>query len=84
MVSYEELRDARRKAIGAKQTLKALEKGIALDVYIANDAEEHVVRPIRELAKSKGVPTIPVESMALLGKICGIEVGAAAATRLKE
>lgn len=68
-----------KKVVGAKQTMKALEKGIAKVVYIATDADEPVVRPIREYCASKGIELVVVESMATLGKLCGIQVGASTA-----
>ena len=58
-MSHDELRMARRKAVGTKQTIKALERGVL------------------ELCKANGVEIIYVDTMAQLGKACGIEVGAA-------
>lgn len=82
-MSLEELKMAKHKVIGVKQTLKAVEKGEAERVYIADDAEERVVKDLKALCEAKGVPIHRVESMALLGKTCKIEVGAAAAALLK-
>lgn len=79
----ERLRAAKRLAVGVKQTLKAVQAGTARVVYIASDAEERVVRPLRaELAKG-GLETVTVESMQRLGRMCGIDVGAAAAAILE-
>lgn len=71
------------KAIGAKQATKAVEKGMASLMYIAEDADTRVTGPIRELCDSKGVAIEMVPSMGDLGKACGIEVGAAAVAILK-
>jgi large subunit ribosomal protein L7A len=75
----EQLRLARKKTIGTKQTLKALEKNIAQTVFVAKDADEHVTRDVVRLAREKGIPLVFAEAMLALGKACGIEVGAAAA-----
>ncbi|MBE3574778.1 MAG: ribosomal L7Ae/L30e/S12e/Gadd45 family protein [Firmicutes bacterium] len=83
-MSLEELRQARHKTVGIKQTLKAVEAGQAEEVYLAADAEEWLVRPLREKCQEREVPVIPVPSMNALGQACGIEVGAAAAARLRQ
>ncbi len=75
----EQIKDARRKVVGTKQTLKALEKGEALVVYVAEDAEEKVSRPVVALCEARGVELRFVGSMLELGKMCGIKVKAATA-----
>ncbi|HEY8346874.1 MAG TPA: ribosomal L7Ae/L30e/S12e/Gadd45 family protein [Symbiobacteriaceae bacterium] len=82
-MSLERLKAARKKTVGTKQTVKALEKGKTRVVYVARDAEEHVTRDVIQLAREKGLELIMVDSMAALGKACGIEVGAAAAAILE-
>ena len=79
---YEQLLLANKKIVGAKQTLKSLKtaepKGIK-SIFIARDADKHITEPIVNLCSTKGVPVTEVDSMQLLGKACGIEVGCAAA-----
>lgn len=75
----ERLRTARKKTIGTKQTLKAMEKNSTRLVFVARDAEEYIVREVVKTASEKGIELEMVDSMAALGKACGIEVGAAAA-----
>ncbi|MFO7953030.1 MAG: ribosomal L7Ae/L30e/S12e/Gadd45 family protein [Bacillota bacterium] len=75
----ERLRKARGKVVGTKQTIKALEKGEALQVYIAGDADEKVIRPVVSLCGEKEVEPLYVDSMGELGKMCGIKVKAASA-----
>lgn len=72
-----------RKVVGAKQTLKAIEAGEAELVYFAQDADEHVIGPIRRECEASGVDIVEVESMTMLGKACSIEVGAAVASVIK-
>lgn len=67
------------KVVGMKQTMKALEKGLAKAVYIAEDADERVVRQVIDFAKDQGLPVISVETMIQLGKECNIQVKTATA-----
>ncbi len=79
----ERLKNARSKVAGMKQTMKALEKGEALTVFIARDAEEKIVRPVEALCEAKGVEVHYVDTMQELGKLCGIKVKAATAAILE-
>ena len=81
-MSHSELKMARHKAIGTKQTIKALERGEAKTVYVARDADEKVTTKVLELCRNNGIEIIYVDTMAQLGKACGIEVGAASVTIL--
>lgn len=78
----ERLKIARKKTIGTKQTLKAMEKNATRLVFVARDAAEHITRDVVKTANDRGLELIYVDSMAALGKACGIEVGAAAAAIL--
>jgi len=78
-MSCEELRLAKRRTVGTKQTAKALDRGTARVVFVARDAEEHVVRGIVRACQERSVRLVYVDSMADLGRACGIEVGAATA-----
>jgi large subunit ribosomal protein L7A len=71
------------KVIGAKQVVKAVEKGVASLVYLAEDADTRVTTPVRELCVRTGVVVETVPNMTDLGKACGIEVGAAAVALLR-
>lgn len=84
MLSCAKLASARQKTVGTKQTLKALEKGIAKVVYIAEDAEHHVVEPVIGICEAKDIPIVRVDSMKLLGEICAIDVGCATASIIEE
>ncbi len=82
-MSYEKVTQAENVVIGTKQTIKALEQGNAIEVIIANDADARVVNKVQLLAQKKGVPITTVDSMKKLGKVCGIDVGAATVTLTK-
>jgi large subunit ribosomal protein L7A len=73
------LMQARRKTVGTKQTQKAVEKGQALVVYVARDAEEKVTAPLIGLCEAKDIEVVFVDKMQELGEACGIKVGAASA-----
>ncbi|SDF74581.1 L7Ae/L30e/S12e/Gadd45 family ribosomal protein [Sporomusa acidovorans] len=72
-----------KKAIGAKQAARAVEKGLAARVYLADDADRRVVAPLAGLCSQKGIQVKTGLTMAELGKACGIEVAAAAVALLK-
>ncbi|MFZ5634534.1 MAG: ribosomal L7Ae/L30e/S12e/Gadd45 family protein [Bacillota bacterium] len=83
-MSLERLSRARKKVIGSKQTLKAIDRNQAKVVYLAKNAERHVTDPIIKACSGKSVPVVYVESMQALGKACGIEVGCAATAVVEE
>lgn len=72
-----------KKTVGIKQTVKAVETGSAMVVFIAKDADERVIGKLRELCQTNIVEVVFAENMKLLGKACGVDVGAAAACTLK-
>lgn len=76
---FQRLTNARQKSVGAKQTIKAIDKGDALVVYIASDAEQHVTEPIIKRCAAKGIQIVKVDNMKNLGKACKIDVRCAVA-----
>ena len=68
-----------RVVVGAKQLRKALQKGVARCVYLAQNADHAITEPLEALCRNGGVSVMYVATMAELGRVCGIEVGAAAA-----
>lgn len=79
----EQLLDHRMRVVGRKQVLRALSKDEATEVFLARDGDPFIAREIREAAGKAGVPVTDAESMAQLGRACGIEVGASVAASLK-
>lgn len=71
------------KVVGIKQCLKALENGNVDCVFIADDADEKLLRSIKEACSTKSIELVSIESKKALGKACGIEVGSAVACVLK-
>ena len=81
-MSLDTLKNA-KKTIGVKQVTKAVEKDLAMTIYIAQDAEERLVEQLWTLCSEKNIPVDKTPTMAELGKACSIEVGAAAVAVLK-
>ena len=74
--------NGRKAVVGSKQLKKALRAGRAAYVYLAEDADPAVTEPLAELCGELHIQITWVRSMAELGRVCGIEVGAAAAAVL--
>jgi large subunit ribosomal protein L7A len=72
------------KAIGIKQTLKAVESKTAVKVFIAKDADEKITGNLKELCRANEIEIVYVDTMKQLGKTVGIEVGASAACILRQ
>ena len=65
--------------VGAKQLKKAVKAGRVRYVFLAENADPAVTEPLEELCTANHIQITWVPSMAELGRVCGIEVGAAAA-----
>ncbi len=82
-MTHEELSDAARRVVGAKQVIRALEEGRVQEAYVAKDADLTLTQRVVDRCYAKGVPCREVETMRALGRLCGIEVKAAAAALLR-
>ncbi|MCL4494524.1 MAG: ribosomal L7Ae/L30e/S12e/Gadd45 family protein [Firmicutes bacterium] len=80
----EGLKNRRRRVVGVRETLKRIAHGTAIGVFVAKDADPRVVEDVVSQSKDRGVPLEYVDSMDELGRLCGIEVGAACAALLPE
>lgn len=79
--ALEVARDTGRVKKGTNETTKAIERGNATLVYIAEDVQpEEVVMHLPDLADEKDVPFIFVEAQEDVGRAAGLEVGSAAAS----
>ncbi|AKA71405.1 ribosomal L7Ae/L30e/S12e/Gadd45 family protein [Clostridium scatologenes] len=72
------------KVVGVKQTIKAIKAGTIKTVYIAKDADDKFIQPVRLLVEEESLELVYIDSMKELGKLCGIDVGAATAAVLKD
>ena len=64
--------------VGTKQLKKAVKAGRAKYVFLAENADPAVTEPLEALCTANHIQITWVPSMAELGRVCGIEVGAAA------
>ena len=68
--------------VGARQLRKAVKAGRVRYVFLAENADPAVTEPLEALCTANHIQITWVPSMAELGRVCGIEVGAAAAAVL--
>ena len=72
------------RAIGLKQSLKAIRYGFAETVYLASDASENIVDSVMDVCREMNVSQINREhTMTQLGEFADIDVGAAVLVVLK-
>ena len=74
--------ETEHKVVGVKQSRKAIQRGEARVVFVAEDADPQVTDPILDLCGSVGVPVHNVAHMRELGAACGIHLGCAVAAVL--
>lgn len=82
-MTIELLKQANKRVVGNKQTEKAIQKGTAKTVYIAEDADARIVKPLIDACQEGKIAIEKIATMQELGKACGIHVGAASAAILK-
>ncbi|MEH7386605.1 50S ribosomal protein L7ae-like protein [Bacillus sp. JJ1521] len=75
-MSYEKVSQAKKIIIGTKQTVKAIQTDMVVEIVVAEDADRRVINKVLQLAEEQQIPISKVDSMKKLGKACGIEVGA--------
>ena len=75
-MSYEKVKQAKKTIIGTKQAVKAMNKGLVKEVYIALDVEERIIELARRTAQENNVSISYVKSKVDLGKACGLRLGA--------
>jgi large subunit ribosomal protein L7A len=73
-----------KKVVGIKQSIKVMKNNEAKAVYVANDADSRLIAPVINLAQEISLEINYVNTMKDLGKLCGIDVGAATAVLLKD
>ncbi|WP_439026364.1 50S ribosomal protein L7Ae [Haloarchaeobius sp. DT45] len=78
--ALEVARDTGSVKKGTNETTKAVERGNASIVYVAEDVSpEEIVMHLPELANEKGIPVVFIETQDDVGHAAGLEVGSAAA-----
>lgn len=76
------LKEAQQKVTGFKQSLKAVENGSAVLLYIAQDSAPNIQLPLLEMCTARHIPVVKVKTMVELGRVCEIQVGASVAAIL--
>lgn len=79
-----EIPGERKIVVGVKQTMRMIEQRCVSEIFIADDADFYVTRPVVEAGVAAGIPITTVDSKKELGHICGIDIGAATACVLTE
>lgn len=82
MKMLEDLKTGKR-LVGLKQSTRAVSEGKAVAAFVACDAQDAVKEPFVALCKQQGVCVEWVDTMAHLGRVCGIELGAAVAVLIR-
>ncbi len=72
-----------KKAVGLKQSLKALQNSEVKTVIIAKDADERIIEEVKDVCDKNEIEVIYVDEMKKLGKACNIDVGASVVCILK-
>ena len=71
------------RIVGMKQVLRALEADEVAAVYLADDAETRIRERVEAACAAHAVEVRHVPSMRELGRMCGIDVGAACAGEMR-
>ena len=79
----ENLKAAAKKAVGTKAVLRALTNKEAACVFVASDIDTFLYQKVTRACAEAAVPVHKVESNKELGKVCGLNIGCAAAAVLK-
>ncbi len=82
-MDVERLKAATQRAVGTNQTARAISRGQARIIFVAQDADRRVVEPVLRAARERGLQVVEIPSMTALGRACGIAVGAATAAILE-
>jgi large subunit ribosomal protein L7A len=82
-VSYEKVKQAKQVVTGTKQTRKAIERGQASLVILAQDADHALTQSLQVVCEKNNVAYTYVPSMRELGKASGIQVGTATVAIIK-
>ncbi len=70
--------------IGLKASMRAVKEGCVSKLFVAEDAQKNLTQPLVALAEASYIDTEYIASMKALGRLCQIDVGAAAAVIIKK
>lgn len=69
--------------VGLKQSKKAVSNGEATKIYLAHDADRNIKETFEKLCRKAKIEADSTYSLAQLGELCSIDVGAAVVAVLK-
>ncbi len=72
-----------KKTVGTRTTIRAIEAGDALHVFVADDADLFITRRVTELCAERKIDYTRVETMKKLGEYCGVNVKTACCALIK-
>jgi large subunit ribosomal protein L7A len=80
-----DLKTKKKKIIGLKQTLRAIQQNKPCVVYLANDVDEHIMKKVKTASAGKDVKIVITQvGRKELGRICQIDVSAAVVALVQE
>ena len=82
-MTLESLETAGRRVVGARQVIRAMEEGRVQEAYVARDADLTLTQRVVDRCYRQNIPCREVATMRELGRMCGIDVRAAAAALLR-
>lgn len=71
---------SKEKVTGVKQARRAIRDGLALQVFLALDADPALTEALAEQCLGREIPVVRQYTMRELGQAAGIQVGAAVVT----
>jgi large subunit ribosomal protein L7A len=71
------------RVVGVRQTMRCVTADSAKMVFLASDAAPGMTGPVAKAAADAGVPVQWVDTMEKLGRLCRLQVSAAAAALRK-
>ncbi|MDE6879733.1 MAG: ribosomal L7Ae/L30e/S12e/Gadd45 family protein [Oscillospiraceae bacterium] len=74
---------AKEKVTGMKQAGRAIQAGLARQVFLACDADPALTGPLLALCRQRDIPVCSQYAMGELGQAAGIQVGAAVVVLLE-
>ncbi|MGE5496229.1 MAG: L7Ae/L30e/S12e/Gadd45 family ribosomal protein [Burkholderiales bacterium] len=82
-MSLQILGDSDKRVVGLKQVQRFARLGKLEKIFIAKDADEHIIEKLLALCGKHSIPYEKAYTMHQLGNACRIEVGSACAGILK-
>lgn len=83
MGMVDDLSDPSKRIVGSKQVIKHAGSKIISKVFIAKDADEPLIRKLKETCEMHGIEYDMSHTMQQIGYASGIEVGSACAALKK-